>query len=188
MATKKPKSSSKSSGKGKPKKIAGVFVTPVAPRKKNPPRTAFKPGGPNPHAFKKGESPNPGGKPARADARLSRSLLINLSAHAPNDVTEAMKLPKGASWSACLARRLINLALRGDLEAMRLIAHATGDLHNNVHIFDESITDRPIIEIVFVDGIDGRPTPEFLATHPDFKTEQKALPPFVPVGEVLEDQ
>jgi hypothetical protein len=99
-----------------------------------------------------------------------------------------MKLPKGASWSACLARRLINLALRGDLEAMRLIAHATGDLHNNVHIFDESITDRPIIEIVFVDGIDGRPTPEFLATHPDFKTEQKALPPFVPVGEVLEDQ
>ena len=162
------------------KKPTSVTVTIDAPRprKKNLSRTAFKKGGPNPHAFVAGNgSPNPGGKPRLADHRLSRSLLVDLSSQAPDTVCDAMSLPRHSSWSQAVARKLIYLAVRGDLAAINEIRTCTEGSHISADFnFPDSSLPVPLIELVFVPGIEGRPDPEYLAAHPEFTMEPKALP------------
>ncbi len=143
------------------KKIAGVAIEP-ARRKKNPPRTAFKKGGPNPHAFVAGNgSPNPGGKPRLVDHLLSKSLRVALCDRAPDEVAKSFNLPSGASWAQCIARKLIYMAVRGDLQACREIREATEGtrLHADLTFPDPSAA-PPVISVVFLDSDgDGRPAP-----------------------------
>jgi hypothetical protein len=159
-----------------PPKIAGVAVA-SKPRKKNPPRTAFRKGGPNPHAFVAGTgSPNPGGK-VKSDTRLiSKALLVALANRAPDEAAKALNLPKGSSWAQCLGQRLIHMALRGDLAAMDQIRQFTegNRIHASVDFQDPGAA-PPIIEIVFVDAVDGRPAP---GTTIDAQT---AVPPALPL-------
>ncbi|MGP8252719.1 MAG: DUF5681 domain-containing protein [Terracidiphilus sp.] len=146
--------------KTKPKKVAGVSVV-SKPRKKNAPRTAYSKEHPSPHAFQPGVSGNPGGKARLVDAHLSRSLRIVLADRAPDAVAEAMNLPKGASWSMCLARKLVYMAVKGDLMALREIRESTeGSRISADFKFPEAGETSPLIELVFVssDG-DGHPAP-----------------------------
>jgi hypothetical protein len=159
------------------KKIAGVAVVPPPPRKKRLSSTVFKPG--NSHRFAKGVSGNPEGcKPHTGrDALLSRSLRVSLSDRAPDSVAEAMQCSKGASWSQCIAKKLIVMAIRGDLGAISEIRNFTESAHVALDL-DFPVSKTPqLFELVFVPGVEGRPDPEFLATHPEFTTETKALPP-----------
>jgi hypothetical protein len=162
MATKKPKNT-----KSKPKKIAGVPVAPTVPRKKNPPRTSFKKGGPNPHAFVAGNgSPNPGGKPKSSEARLlSKALFATLSNRAPNEVATGFGLKPGSSWAQCIAQRLVVMAVRGDLAAVVEIRTATEGTrsHASMAFTDDDGNPQetpPLILIEFVqsDG-NGYPAP-----------------------------
>lgn len=94
----------------------------VRQRKKNPPKTAFKKGGPNPHAFQKGVSGNPGGKSRSHEDRLvTNALRVRAAFRAPDRIAKALGLPRGASWAQCLAQSLLQRAISGDNEASRLV-------------------------------------------------------------------
>jgi hypothetical protein len=127
-------------------------------RKKTAPRSAFKPG--NPHVFKPGQSGNPGGRPKGSESRLiSKALLAYLGDRAPNEVATACGLPFGASWAQCMAKRLITLALRGDVSAMREVREATEGNRIRADLNFPDPADAPkLVEIVFLesDGA-GRP-------------------------------
>ena len=164
--------------KTKLKKIAGVAIEP-ARRKKNPPRTAFKKGGPNPHAFVAGNgSPNPGGKPRLIDALLSKSLRIGLADRAPDEVCKALGLPHHSSWASCIVRKLIYMAVRGDLSAMVEIRTATEGTRISADLnFADPNNAPPVITVVFQDS-DGaeRPAPGIDAA-PGYTAPPLALPP-----------
>jgi hypothetical protein len=132
-------------------------------RKRNLPRTAFKTA--NEHSFRPGQSGNPGGKVKVGNDLLSKSLRVALADCAPDDVCKAVGLPLGhASWAQVLAHRLLYLAVRGDLQAMKEIREATEGQHSRVDLYGLDALDQnpahtapPLIELVFVesDG-DGR--------------------------------
>jgi hypothetical protein len=135
------------------RKIAGVVVAPKA-RAKNPPRTAFRKGGPNPHAFVAGNgSPNPGGKPRTSDHLLSKSLRVALADHAPDEVCKAMNLPPHSSWSQCLARKLIYMAIRGDLASIAEIRTCTEGSRISADLsFPDPAAVPPLISLCFVES------------------------------------
>jgi hypothetical protein len=157
MAT---KSAKKKATKKPAQIVVNVDVDVTKKRKKNPPRTAFRKGAPNPHAFSKGQSGCPGGKPKNVDQLLSRSLRVALCDRAPNEMAEGFHLPHGASWAQCIARRILIMAVRGDLEAVKLIHAATEGTNSKISIdFPDAANVPPLFELVFVDAVDGRPAP-----------------------------
>jgi hypothetical protein len=142
----------------KPKTVAGVRIE-SKKRKHGAPRNAFKKG--NTLGFQPGAgSPNPGGKPHHADALLSRSLRVILADHAPDDVCKAMGLPTHASWSQCIARKLIYMAVRGDLQAIGEIRSLTESAHVALDLDFPGGMMIPVPPIVFLqsDG-NGRLSP-----------------------------
>jgi hypothetical protein len=145
----------------KKKTAAGVIVAPLR-RKKNAPHTAYSKEHPSPYAFQPGApSANPGGKARLADVHISRSLRIVLADRAPDTVAEAMGLAKGASWSMCLARKLVYMAIKGDLMALREIRESTeGSRISADFNFTDGSAAPQLLEIVFVpsDG-NGYPAP-----------------------------
>lgn len=88
-------------------------------RKRNPPRTAFKPG--NEHRFTPGVSGNPTGKAANDLRLVSKSLREQLNTRAPDDVAKAVGAGRGASWAQCVSASLLRSAVAGDSQAARLI-------------------------------------------------------------------
>jgi hypothetical protein len=142
------------------KKVAGIAIE-SKKRKRNPPRTAFKKGGPNPHAFVAGNgSPNPGGKPRTSDHLLSKSLRVALADHAPDEVCKAMNLPPHSSWSQCLARKLIYMAIRGDLASIAEIRTCTEGSRISADLsFQDPAAAPPIFELVFLES-DGQGRPK----------------------------
>jgi hypothetical protein len=84
---------------------------------------------------------------------------VDLASRAPDDVAAAFKLGKGASWSMCIARKLIFLAVHGDLGAVSEIRNFTESAHVSLD-FPDSSSPVPLIELVFVssDGA-GHPAP-----------------------------
>ena len=139
------------------KTVAGVAIA-SKPRKKNAPRTAYSKEHPSPHVFQPGQSGNPGGKARLVDVHLSRSLRIVLADRAPDDVCTALGLPTHSTWSLCLARKLVYMAVRGDLAALVEIRTATegNKLSADLSFFDGGEA-PPCITVVFQesDG-DGR--------------------------------
>jgi len=136
----------------KPKTAAGVSIASKL-RKKNAPRTAYSKENPSPHAFQPGQSGNPGGKARLVDVHLSRSLRIVLADRAPDEVCTAMGLPTHSTWSLCLARKLVHMAVRGDLAALVEIRTAT---EGNRISADLSFLDGgeapKILEVVFMES------------------------------------
>jgi hypothetical protein len=128
-------------------------------RKKVVPRSAFKKGAPNPHAFQPGESGNPTGK-AKNDLKLvSRSLREQIANRAPFKVAQALDLPEGSSWAQCIAARLLRVALTGDVQSIRLLAELTEGRSApfGVSIGLEGETEfpgaaRPMIHVHFTDS------------------------------------
>ena len=105
-----------------------------------------------------------GGKPRQRDHLLSKTLCVALCDRAPDAVAEALNLPHGSSWAQAISRKLIYLAVRGDLQAMREIREATEGTraHMSIDLPDPDAA-LPVIEIVFVDSDhDGRPAPGFV--------------------------
>ena len=121
----------------KSKRIAlpggGAGKVALQPRKKNPPKTAYKKGEPNPHAFKPGQSGNPTGKSPLAEHLLSKNVLIALNNRCPDAIAERLELPKGSSWSQALAAFLLRRAFDGDHweAAISLIARLTEGNQNS---------------------------------------------------------
>jgi hypothetical protein len=143
----------------KKKTVAGVTIAPKRKGKAN--SASFKKGAPNPHAFQPGESGNIGGKPKLIDAHLSRSLRIVLADRAPDAVCVAAGLPTHSTWSMCLARRLVYMAIKGDLSAWREIRESTEGSRLSADLsFHDGGEAPPVLQVVFVpsDG-DGHPAP-----------------------------
>jgi hypothetical protein len=150
------------------------------PRKKNLPRTAFKKG--NTVGFKPGSSPCPGGKPKSGEKRLlSKALNVFMSDRAPDEVGKSLGLPvnEGAagyhySWAQCLAKRILNLAVRGEAWAVSEISRLTEPVQSRFAFGGLDSEDAgamempPIFELVMVtsDG-NGRVSKESLTAHPD---------------------
>lgn len=145
------------------KKTGTPTVVEVAkkPRRKNPPRTAFKKGENNGHQWQPGQSGNPTGKHRASDNRMSKKLLIDLGSRAPDEICHRLSMPTRSSWGQCLSRRLLLLAMAGDLMAFRELREWTEGSRVDLHgfgTFDHDAPDvPPLLEIVFVDGFDGRP-------------------------------
>jgi hypothetical protein len=60
----------------------------------------------------------------------------------------------------CIARRLLIMAVRGDLSAVQLIHAATEGTNSKISIdFPDADNVPPLFEIVFVSAVDGRPAP-----------------------------
>jgi hypothetical protein len=114
------------------------------------------------HRFAEGTSGNPGGKP-KQHRLLSKTLRSMLSDPAPAQVVEAFEafgLRRGASWAQCISARLIRLSIGGDLDAMRLVGTFTEGALNSLNplaLDDFDGTAPPLMQIVFVDAIDGKP-------------------------------
>ena len=116
--------------KGKQKTIK---VTSQPRQDKKPRPTAFQPG--NPHRFKSraelgGELDpriDPAGRKASETTLLSKNMLVALNNRAPDAVTQLLELPKGSSWSQCLATFILRKAFKEDSweAAIRLIASLT---------------------------------------------------------------
>lgn len=145
------------------------------PRKKNPPRTAFKKGEENPHAFKPGESGNPGGKP-KEHRLLSKALRMHLANRAPDSVCEALNLPHHSSWAQCVGMRLIRLAITSiDTNAIRAVHEISEGSRSRLEIVDESDACFPSMEIVFVES-DGNGRPHRYSAIESSVDETRALP------------
>lgn len=136
----------------KKKKVAGVTVAPTK-RKRVASRASYSKEHPSPYAFQPGQSGNPGGKPKLVDVHLSRSLRVVLADRAPDDIAKAFNLPKGASWSMCLARKLVYMAIKGDLMAWREIRESTEGSRISA---DFNLPDHgeapPLISVCFVES------------------------------------
>jgi len=124
---------------------------------------------------------NPGGKP-KTEHLLSKALRVALADRAPDAVAEALQLPKGASWGIVLARKLLVMAVRGDLAALVEIRTATEGTrsHTSMAFTDEdgNPQDGPqLIKIVFVesDG-NGYPAPSSTIEGDAQSTALPALP------------
>jgi len=138
-----------------------VNVDVAKKRKKKLARTTYSKENPSPHAFRPGESGNPGGKPRLVDQLLSKTLRVALCDRAPDAVCETLNLPLHASWAQCVARRLIYSAVKGDLQAIREIREATEGtrVHASLDLPDPN-TALPVFELVFIEANgDGRPGP-----------------------------
>ena len=132
-------------------------------KKKSANSTSFKPG--NQYRFPEGTSGNVGGKP-KEHRLLSKSLRAMLSDPAPLAVAEAFGLGRNASWSQCIAARLVRQAVSGDLDAARLIGILSEGANPRTRLYfdDDEPVDRnaplppPLFQVVFVesDG-EGRP-------------------------------
>jgi len=124
--------------------------------------TSFKPG--NQYRFSEGTSGNVGGKP-KEHRLLSKSLRAMLSDPAPMAVAEAFGLGRNASWSQCIAARLVRQAVSGDLDAARLIGVISEGAHPRARLFDDEPIDynaplpAPLYQIVFVES-DGQGRPK----------------------------
>jgi len=146
--------------KKKPAPIV-VNVDGTKKRMKKLARTAYSKENPSPHAFKPGQSGNPGGKPRLVDHLLSKTLRVALCDRAPDEVAKGFSLPSGSSWAQCIARKLIYMAVRGDLQAMREIREATEGTRVHASIdFPDPAAVPPVVEIVFIEANgDGRSAP-----------------------------
>jgi hypothetical protein len=174
----------KQTGK-KPAKPAPLVVDAARTRKKNPPRTAFKKGEPNPHQFVAGNgSPNPGGKPkCDRDRLIGKALHVYLQDRVPDDVCRSHGLPTHSSYGQLLAKRLIRYALQGEQWAYSEIIALTEVKRAGLSVLgniDSENEDRSLITIEFVSANgDGRPCAEFMEAHPDFAANgnpARALP------------
>ncbi len=162
------------------------------PRKKTVPKTAYTKENPSPFAFKPGESGNSAGKKLNETRLLSKALTVFLSDHCSDELAKAVGLPpntadgKGYRYSTAqaLARRVLNLALRGEPWAVAEIVRLTEPVNARLGVFGfsgEGEEERsPIMELVMVsaDG-DGRISKESLAAFPELaaKTiEGQAMP------------
>jgi hypothetical protein len=153
------------------------------PRKKNPPKTAFQKGKPNPHAFKPGQSGNPSGKSPLADHLLSRNTLVALNNRAPDALALSLNLTAGSSWSQCLAQFLLYKVFEKDKDgntvhweaAISLIARLTEANQNNLlleelermrrQMAEGGVSSGPRLSVMFVKSNgDGSMTPETKAT------------------------
>ena len=132
-----------------------VEFTPRIPRKRRPPRTAYSEESPSPYAFQPGQSGNPsGGRPKDENRLVSRALKFQLNNRAPDVVSKALGLPRGASWAQCLAASLIRRSVKGDMSAASLIVQTIEGTKSQVEFIDqgESIPRRVSIEFVESDG------------------------------------
>jgi hypothetical protein len=108
-------------------KIAVTIETPLPAKKRkgkpgNP--TGFKPG--NEHRFRSGQSGNPSGRPKDETRLLSKAIRGQLGTRAPDEVSEALGLSRGASWAQCIAASLVRRAvLKGDLGAVNILLAAS---------------------------------------------------------------
>ena len=174
-ATAKKKAANKPAKKKPAPIVVNVDVT--KKRKKNLARTAYSKENPSPHAFKPGESGNPGGKSRLIDHLLSTKLRIALCDRAPDAVAEGFNLSPGASWAMCIARRLLIMAVRGDLSAVQLIHAATEGTNSKISIdFPDAANVPPLFEIVFVNAVDGRPAPGITIEAENAAPPPPALP------------
>lgn len=129
--------------KKKPDQIALTIDT-ERKRRKNPPRTAFKPG--NEHRFRPGQSGNPSGGSGRKkdEHRLTtKALVVDLARRATPNITRALGLSSHASYAQCLSRALIRRALAGDLQAAALILnYSEGAPKSHLTFVDETMTEK----------------------------------------------
>ena len=181
--------------KKKPKKVI-VHLDKKKPRKKKLPRTVFKKG--NTMGFKPGQSGSPGGKPKSGEKRLlSKALNIFLSDRAPDEAGRSIGLPPNPpgstsyiySWAQILAKRILNLAVRGEAWAVSEISRLTEPVHSRSMLYgfdtEEGSTEAPpLMTIAFIDANgDGYPSKESLRAFPDVskviegnKAARRALP------------
>jgi hypothetical protein len=144
------------------------------PRKKklHANRTSFSKDRPNPHAFKPGESGNPGGKlKSDADRLVRKNVLRFVQDPANLELCEAHGLPRNSSYGTILAKRLLKQALLNEQWAVQLVLGLIGEAPGTrLDVFGSlgGSEEKSIMELVFIDGVDGRPSPEFLEAHPDF--------------------
>lgn len=141
------------------KKKQTIEVVPTE-RRKNPPRTAFQKGGPNPHAFQPGNEPaNKGGGPHKMHL-VSRALKVHLANRAPRKWTMALGISSHASIGQCLSYSLVRRAIGGDLQAASLVLQYTEGAPKQHLTFDDVSSEQGDrrVEVVFIesDG-DGRP-------------------------------
>jgi hypothetical protein len=134
----------------------------LAPRKKNPPRTAYSKENPSPHAFKPGQSGNPSGKSKNMNTLLSHGLRSDLADRASNEECTKAGLPAGCSNSQVIRARLMIIAKKGDpaqtLAAIREIRELTeykGGTSVNVGIAfgangEPVPTERPRLRVFFL--------------------------------------
>lgn len=159
--------------------LDNVKLTARAFHSKGAPSNAFQPG--NTIGFKPGQSGSPGGKPHHGAKRLlSRAITVFLSDKAPFEVAKTLGLsenPPGSgqfnySWAQCLAKSLIVRAIKGESWAVAEIARMTEPQRSRLTLGysedDEDENSKAVIELILVDGVDGRPSPAFLEANPDF--------------------
>jgi hypothetical protein len=136
----------------------------LAPRKKNPPRTAYTKENPSPHAFKPGQSGNPSGKSKNMNTLLSHGLRGDLADRASNEECTKAGLPAGCSNSQVIRARLMIIAKKGDpaqtLAAIREIRELTelkGGTSVNVGIAigangEPVSTEGPRLRVFFIES------------------------------------
>jgi hypothetical protein len=159
----------------KPKKTPKRIVVDLTkkPRKRTVPNTAYSKDNPSPFAWKPGESGNSAGKKRNETRLLSRACNVYLADRAPSEVSKALGLPSTASWAQCLARRLMNLAVRGEQWAYDQLARLTEPMRARLDVYGNSFDSEdaetpPLMRIAFIrsDG-NGNVCQDDLTAFPD---------------------
>lgn len=137
------------------KKQKEIVISTARPaRKRTIPKTAFRKGGENPHAFQPGEcGRNRAKKPERPDDErlISRALRAQLSTRAPNERAIAVGLRPGASWAQVCAAALLDAASRGDVAASKEVRESTeGGRLALAFDSEPGSEDCPLLEVCFV--------------------------------------
>lgn len=93
-----------------------------------------------PFQFPKGVSGNPGGKPfVKLAQKLSVITAHELSLEAPPEFCDVLKVPVGSTWAVLVVRRMILLAVRGDVSAARFLFECSeASKVLNVHVTEIS--------------------------------------------------
>jgi hypothetical protein len=142
-----------------------------AERKRNAPRTAFRKGEPNPHAFKPGVSPNPGGRPKDGLRLVSKALRVQLAGRATNEIAQAVGLDPGASYAQVLAQVVLRLGMRGDLTAIKLAVELSEKTKVEMEELSGGVSGS-LFNIVFVES-DGNGKPLHSSTIEAMRSESE---------------
>jgi len=118
-----------------PKTKREALKATAKPRRKNPPKTAYTKENPSPHAFKPGQSGNPGGRVRHDyDRLMTRALQADAASRAPDAYCDQAGVPHHSSYAQVLARVWLRRSASDVAFAQLVMAYLEGPPKQHIEL------------------------------------------------------